>query len=300
VTEKPYRELVSSEDREAWLAARTAGIGASEAAAVLDLNPWDSPFALYARKRGEAPAIEDNENMKWGRRLEGTVASAFAEETGRTVWGGGVLLQSIEYPWLLATPDREQRDPSWDDDGLLEVKTTGLFDEWREDVPVYYQVQLQQQLLVKGKKKGSIACLIGGQRFVWADFDRHDGMCELLIEKGRVFWDRVQNGDPPDIDPSKATIEALRKMAETSNVVELPGVVAEWHHQRQALAAAEKEARASKEELDRLIAAAIGTASTGIMPDGVGAYIYKTRSRREHTVAAASWRELRFSAKGLK
>ena len=33
--------------REEWLAARNEGIGASEVASVLGLNPWETPYQLW-------------------------------------------------------------------------------------------------------------------------------------------------------------------------------------------------------------------------------------------------------------
>lgn len=293
---KPYRPIIASSDRAAWLEARYRGIGASESASVLGLDPYQSAFTLFQRKIRliETP---DNEAMKWGRRLETAVADAFAEETGRKVWGGGIMLQSEPFPWLFATPDREQRAQDWDSDGLLEIKTTGahMSEDWKEEVPVYYQVQLQHQLLVTGRKRGTVACLIGGQRFVWGDFERHDEFCELLIAKTDEFWDRVQRGDPPDPDASDSTFETLKHMSERGISVDLPDEALEWHRERQRALAEEKDARERKEKYTQLFAAAIGEASLGVLPDRVGAYAFKTRHVREYTVAAQTRRELRFT-----
>ena len=40
--------------REEWLAQRLTGLGASECATVLGLNPFQSPFQLWAEKTGVA------------------------------------------------------------------------------------------------------------------------------------------------------------------------------------------------------------------------------------------------------
>lgn len=295
-TSKPFDEIISSSDRKAWLAMRGSGIGASESAAVLGLDPFQSAFTLFQRKLGliETP---DNEAMKWGRRLETACADAFAEEAGRKVWGGGIMLRSKHFPWLFATPDREQRAPEWNEDGLLEIKTTGahMASEWSDEFPVYYQVQLQHQLIVTGLTRGTLACLIGGQRFVWADFERNDEFCKLLIRKTEDFWGRVQSGEQPDPDDSESTFDTLKHMSEQGIRIDLPEEAIEWHRERARAAAEEKDARERKEKYTRLIAAEMGDAALGVLPMGIGGYTFKTRNVREYTVPAKSRRELRFT-----
>ena len=41
--------------RDAWLVARRHSLGGSDAAAVMGLNPYKSPFALWAEKTGMVP-----------------------------------------------------------------------------------------------------------------------------------------------------------------------------------------------------------------------------------------------------
>ena len=69
-------------DRPSWLAARRAGIGGSDAAAILGLDPFKSPLAVYMDKRGELPDAEAGEAARapaasgrrvyrlWGERRE--------------------------------------------------------------------------------------------------------------------------------------------------------------------------------------------------------------------------------------
>ena len=63
-----------------WLEARRQGITASEIAAVMGLSPasQDGPYALYHRKTGTLPPIEDNDAMERGRVLEPYIAEKFA------------------------------------------------------------------------------------------------------------------------------------------------------------------------------------------------------------------------------
>lgn len=299
--EESFEAIIDSADREKWLAARDTGIGASEASTLFDANPWESPFTLYQKKRGEIEPQADNEPMKWGRRLEDVVGSAFSEETGRKVWKhplGGVLLRSRAYPWILATPDFEQQDASAAEPGLLECKTTGAHSAsyWEEDVPLYYQIQMQQQLLVTGRGYNSVACLIGGQKFVFKHFVRHEAFLQRLIARTKEFWDMLQAGTPPPLDASESTVETLTRMREDGRVVDLPQSVLLWHDKM--LDAAERRKAAEKEEkaAKREVSAAMGTASFGVLPNGAGMFKFVTRDAYDvaaHTVPAS--RQLKFS-----
>jgi len=291
----------SSRNRREWLNARNSGIGASEAATVFGLNVYQSPYTLYQLKRHEIPEQSDTEPMEWGRRLEGVIAEAYCEKTHREVWKhplGGMLLRSREFPWLLATPDFEQRASRSRDDGLLEIKTAGAqyLADWSEDAPLGYQVQCQQQMLVSDRRYNSIAALIGGQAFTFKHFRRNEIFLKQLVKRTRKFWDMVQSGEPPEIDSSDSTIATLKQMREDGRAITLPKDVLKWHDQ--ALAAAERRLAAEKEEKEAKaeIAAALGTASRGILSNGEGMYKFETRAGyrvKAHVVAPS--RQLKFS-----
>ena len=61
--------------REEWLEWRRGGIGGSDAATIVGLNPYRSRLELYADKLGMMPEKEDSEAMRIGRDLEEYVAS---------------------------------------------------------------------------------------------------------------------------------------------------------------------------------------------------------------------------------
>jgi putative phage-type endonuclease len=71
------------DNRQAWLEARQRGIGASDAAAVLGLSGYSSPYSVWYSKTSP---IEDrgdeDELIYWGRRLEPIIADEFWKEAG--------------------------------------------------------------------------------------------------------------------------------------------------------------------------------------------------------------------------
>ena len=176
--------VVEYKDRATWLEARRAGIGASDAAAVIGARP--SPLAVFLDKLGLAEAQAETPAMAWGRKLEPLVAAQYAEETGRRVVDPGPFTihqsRAAETPWLMATLDRvivdDARGP-----GVLEIKTTHAAhrEQWAEEPPLPFLVQVMHQMAVTGYTWGSLAVLIGGQEFLWVDVPRNEEFIQLLV-----------------------------------------------------------------------------------------------------------------------
>ena len=153
-------------DEKKWLEARSTGIGGSDAAVIVGLNRWKSPFQLWLEKTGKAePAdLSENEYVYWGKVLEEAVAKRFCELTGKKVQRRG-LLQMDDYPYILASVDRMVVG----ENAGLECKTCNGFaaKEWEDDeVPAAYYVQCQHYMMVTGCERWYIAVLIGGNHFV--------------------------------------------------------------------------------------------------------------------------------------
>jgi len=275
--------LIKSTTEAEWREVRRQGIGASDAPAILGLSPWKSPIQLYADKLGLAEnGTEETEAMRWGRRLEGVIIEAYMEETKRE--GGSadplVVHRSDEFPFMQATIDGWVRVPTRQP-GVLEIKTTGFFraEDWAEGPPLMYQVQVQHALAVVGARWGSIAVLVGGQRLLWADIERHDGFIARLIEQERAFWERLQAKEPPTVDDSKATTAVLKALypVETAGlVVNLPGEAVEWDAAIQAAKVEIKVAETKKRLHENLLRAAIGEAEAGALSNGT---LWKWTSR---------------------
>ncbi len=63
---------------EQWLAERRKSIGGSDAAAIVGMNHYVTPYMLWADKTGRLPDKPDNEAMRQGRDLEQYVADECA------------------------------------------------------------------------------------------------------------------------------------------------------------------------------------------------------------------------------
>lgn len=142
---RPALRLVSTKnlEREEWLNIRKQGIGSSDAAAAVGLNPYKSQLELCMEKTGrdaELPQLypsDDTSPAFWGTLLEPIVASHYTKKTGNRVRRVNAVLQHAapELPWMLANIDREVIGA--DDVQILECKTAGINGSrlWKEGVP---------------------------------------------------------------------------------------------------------------------------------------------------------------------
>lgn len=203
---------VNSNAREQWLAARRQGLGGSEVAAILNMNPYKSALELYAEKVGAMPANDtENEVALWGNVFELPILREYARRSKRHVVPCGELLRRRDRPWHQVTPDGVQLTgaPEWaDGPGIAEVKLTAF--DWRDEVAPYVSVQLQHQLSVTGAAWNTLVVLpVPERRLWWLDVAPHREFQALLAEKVDAFWTRVLERRPPDADGSASARRAL-------------------------------------------------------------------------------------------
>ncbi|WP_342618399.1 lambda-exonuclease family protein [Rhodoferax sp. GW822-FHT02A01] len=202
--------------RDEWLSVRKGGIGSSDAAAAVGLNPYQSPLELWMIKTGRDADLpkpdptDDTSAVFFGNLLEPIVSSLYVKRTGNRVRRVNAVLQHPEEPWMLANIDREVLgDPSVN---ILECKTTGINGAklWNDGVPEYIQLQVMHQLSVTGKQAADVAVLICGQELQIHRIERDEAMIQQLIELERQFWRCVQTDEPPPADGSESADVALR------------------------------------------------------------------------------------------
>jgi len=293
--------FTSYSDRETWLNARKRGIGGSEAAAVLGISPWVSPLTLYLRKLNLMPEQDSSERMQWGLDLEDAVAAYYERETGRKLYSPKpyTIFESKEHPFMQCTIDRliEQFDDRGP--GVVQIKTAGpgMLGEWQEEVPLYYQVQIQHEMSVMGYKWGSFAVFFGDYKGLIVDVNRNDRFVEILVEKEGEFWKRICDEDPPPVDHSESSKEALHHVygQDTGESIALPGDALHWDQQLQELKAQERQLKKEKTGLENQIKSEMGFNTYGVLPNGTS-YIWKSHQREGYWVDATTVRTLRRKA----
>ena len=211
--------------REDWLIERRKSLGGSDMGAVLGLNPWRSPYAVWAEKTGRIIEDRDNEAMRIGRDLEPYVAQRFCEASGFTVRRVNALLRNPAFPHLHANIDREVSGIS----AGLECKTASALNEKAfggGDFPANYYAQCVSYLAVTEYRRWFLAVLVMGREFKiyqmtrepddpcpdWCESSVYvsDGEIQTLKEAAESFWALVENDTPPAVDGSESTTGALQ------------------------------------------------------------------------------------------
>lgn len=224
--------LASTEnmDYADWLDWRRKGIGGSDASIVCGINKYKSPVELWLDETGQLPYDEAGEAAYWGTVLESLVKSEFTKRTGIEVCTVNQLLQSEEYPYMLANLDGTCEHPIYGTT-VFEAKTASAYraGEWDDRLPDEYMLQLQHYLAVTGYMGAYIAVLIGGNTFRWKFIERDEELISMLIQLEGDFWDHVQSNTPPALDGSEASAKFLNERFPDSvplSRIELPDTAA--------------------------------------------------------------------------
>jgi len=279
---RPALRLVGTKQlpREDWLAVRKQGIGSSDAAAAVGLNPYKSQLELWLEKTGRdtsLPKIDPNDEESpayWGNILEPIVATHYTKRSGHRVRRINAVLQHPDpkLPWMLANIDREIIGA--DDVQILECKTAGINGSrlWKEGVPEYVQLQVMHQLAVTGKQAADVAVLLGGQHLEIHRIERDESMIARLIDLERLFWDYVVSDAPPPADGTESAEAALRclypedngQTLDFSQHTELANTYMELKAARQTIA--QQETREA--QLKQVLQQAMGEATRAEFAEG--------------------------------
>lgn len=224
---RPALKLVKTNDlsRDQWLDVRKTGIGSSDAAASVGLNPYQSQLELWMEKTGRGgslPQIDPNDDsspMFWGSLLESFVATHYTKKSGNRVRKINAVLQHPVHTWMLANIDREVMGSP--EVQILECKTAGMNGAklWRDGVPEYVQLQVQHQLAVTNKAAADVAVLVCGNEYRCYRIERDDSLITRLIELEAKFWDYVTRDIPPPADGSDSAAMALQALYPYDNGV---------------------------------------------------------------------------------
>lgn len=267
-------ERLCAPDTPEWLEMRRGGIGASEAAAVLGLDgDYKTPLHIYLEKRGDAPDIEETDEMLLGHLMEPVVSQFFTRRTRIAVVQSPVgLFRHPEYKFVLATPDAILADGS-----LGEWKTTnwrmedGLGDEGTDDIPERWLCQVQQQMGVTGIQKAHIAALIDGRRLKVYQIAFNERLFEIIVDAERELWERIINGDPPEPSWSHPRTPDLVKEIHNSvfdTRVRMPRDVSAMWDRYERMGKLAAKIKSKRDELKARVTYWLGENYAGVLPDG--------------------------------
>lgn len=222
------RVLVRTKDmtRQKWLEYRRKGIGGSDVSIIAGINTYKSVYELWKEKTGQAEVSEaQSEPAHFGTVLEPVVKAEFTERTGLKVRAKNAILQSTEYPFMLADLDGIVNDNG--ELCIFEAKTASEFTikDWEKGVPFKYVLQVQHYMAVTEYKKGYVAAIVGGNKFFCYEIYRDEELIKYIISLEKKFWEEnVLDMKEPEADGSDATTAYLnREYAESNgNSIQLP------------------------------------------------------------------------------
>ena len=257
----PAGQLVLSADapREQWLAERRKGIGGSDIATLLGINPYQSEYELWLDKTGRAAEEQQTGAMQRGVWLEPRLAEIFAERTGLAVRRCG-LVASRSDDRLRATPDRLAEDG-----GCVEIKSMGTYakvrHEWRHGgIAKSAYAQAQYQLLVTGRAHAwLVAYEIDQEPIIRGPVERDEPLlARMWTRVGRWWSDHIVADVAPAVDLATITDEeiALRwptAVPGTSVQAEWPAHVRALLAERAELKATEKASKDRAKEIDQAL-----------------------------------------------
>lgn len=266
--------IIKPKDRREWLKHRESGIGSSEVGTILGLNPYETPYQLWRRKKGLDAPKEENFAMRAGHYLEDAVSLFYHDETGKEIIkasAGDWLIVNNEKQYLRVSPDRTfwipGRPKSERNKGILECKTTQLEVD-ANSLPQHWFCQLQYQLGVAELEQGALAWLTMGREFGFRDMMFDKEFYDYMIEEVDRFWiDNIQG----NLEPNPVNVEDVilknprhvigKNVEADADLVEMCRELKEIK-----LDIAERETR--KKELESVIKMAMGDAEAMVVPGG--------------------------------
>jgi putative phage-type endonuclease len=298
--------LIPAATEAEWLEARRHGVTASEIAVVMGLSPYDSPFALYHRKRGDLPPIEDTDAMALGRHMESFIAARFADRHPEfaLMGSGRELFADPDRPWQMATPDRfvceRLTDPGRKSAygtpvAVLECKIDAGSDGWGEDgsdeIPVHYRCQVLWQCRVMQVTNWYLACLDWRSRKIRIYEGVIDGQARddltLMEDEAAAFLSCIAAGVEPDPDWRPATTAALKylhpSVEDRDAVVGVRTAIS-----YRAACRRYKQAERRKNEMTNRLRAEMGSGARAVTRRGDAVATRQVYEVREHTRKAAT------------
>lgn len=224
---------IPTANKEEWKALRAKYIGGSDAASVVGLNPFSSPYALWAEKTGKTPPFEGNLATDVGTYLEDFIAKKFEKESGKKVRRVNKSILNDKYPWAIANIDREIVG----EESGLECKSTSELNTSKfrgGEYPTNYYCQCVHYLATTEKTRWFLAVLIGNKQFkiyllTRIENDIKPEWCESSVyisdeeiaalmnaEKG-FMENNVKKDIPPAPDGSDSTSKTISILYPESN-----------------------------------------------------------------------------------
>jgi len=185
---------------------------------MLGLSPWDSPYAMWRKMRGDIPWDSETEAMERGTLCEPAVLAWWRKHHEHHDWEDQATMTLGD--WCVATPDGLTVH-----DGehiIVEAKTSARMERWGEpgtdQIPLYYLTQVYVAMEVARRNGIDVTAthvpVLGGYRLAFANYvvPYSPEWGADLLARCREFYDSLTADVPPPLDDTVATYEAVRRV----------------------------------------------------------------------------------------
>lgn len=184
-----------------WLKMRRSYIGASDAAVILGLSPYMTPYELWLEKLGLGEERQTTAAMQRGNDLESEALEKFNKEMSGFYKTGRSFEPTVRFhrtiPYMMASLDGFR--PDLVDPEILEIKCNGkkLHDSLNgTNIPRHHYAQLQHQMEVCDSKEAYYMSY-DGEKGVYFCVQRDEEFIQDMLKKEAAFWECVTNFVPP-------------------------------------------------------------------------------------------------------
>jgi putative phage-type endonuclease len=175
-------------------------IGGSDAAAIIGLSKWKTPYEVWLEKTDQGVQKEETLPMRVGSLMEDVVAKLWSSQYGKKLKKSNKTIFSKDYPFIGGNLDRLIVGEK----SFLEVKTAGerFSKEWNEKIPIAYLVQCLHYLYITRYEYCYLCVLIGNNelksyQIYYKDYQKQ---IEQIIQKEVEFWQKyVLTKTPPPV-----------------------------------------------------------------------------------------------------
>lgn len=247
------------------LAARRHGLGGSEVATILGLNPYKTDYELWLEKTGrrEPEDISMKFAIRRGNDMEDLVAKWFCEDTGMTAHRVNKTLTNPDFPYLVGHIDRRIVGVK---EGL-ECKTSNwrmaakFGEEGSDEVPANYLIQCMHYMIVTGWRVWHLAAELGGDFKIYRiEYDA--ALANHLAKTADEWWQKHIIADEAPEPKSAHDLDLAYPMSDDGIVIDATPEVVVIHQQLRQAMAAKKEAETLEKALKNQIKSVMGDAAT--------------------------------------
>lgn len=217
---------MTSEQEALFHQQRMSGLGGTDMAALLGEDPYQCPMDIYRQKLGLVEPIKPNYRMKKGIHMEPFLHQC-AKELISDRHGGqfdvvhGDFHRHPKYPFLIGHLDGRIITAGNGSRliGITEYKTGSRFqrtnwgDEWTDDIPKKYLIQVQHYMMVTGAPVSYVLADLDGDQLAVYVVEYSKELGEQFVDFGDDFWNNnIRKHKPPPIDGSEASAKLLKEL----------------------------------------------------------------------------------------